>query len=879
MFKRSIHFLVFTLALLSSTAVTVADELPPGRITNPAGLQRFQGVAYNSALDEYLLIYQGDGIARVLRVGVDGELILPEIQISETLPGVSNVGIVYNPDDDGYLALFRSDTDIFGRYLDTDGTPLGPRFRIGGGGDFGTAAYSTTSQRYLVVWRQAPSPIKVQGAFIDGDPTSPDPVIQRDLLAIGDAAHAAWGSQNDKFLVIYTRIVGTDKEDVFGKLVKADGSGISAEFGIMGGNKPQTSPYVGYAPPHDIFLVAVEDWKKSECCRANVTGQRVDSAGNKVGVKFDILATGDRGWDVAGPIAFSETTGKFIATAYVEPSGFAREVDPFSASVGPKVELGNLVSVPVAIATRPHSDDPQAMVLTRAGLGGDGVHAHIVHLEIPPPSIAPTMPNGQVGVFYSQAVSVGGGTAPLAFALVPGFGNVAPGLAGPNANTGVISGTPTTPGVFGFRIQVTDNDGRVAVADLTHTIGLAAPNLVSPISGATTDTTPTFDWNASPGATSYQLVVQNITRGGTPIKQSNIGGTDFTPAAALPAGNLYQWRVEASGGGVQSPFSNNALFEIDTKLPPAVVLSGKVPEPNAPIFGLVASDASSQLSNQKKKENLVDGKNATAWSSLGTVSNVPEHVTVDLGAQFEVSRIALRSNRGPRFPEDFAIQISDQPDAGFVTLASFSGFDANSNTSHNFDVVPTMGRYVKIDITKKGFHQGQLWAEITELNAFQMIDVMGTILYTFKAPADDAGSGTEPAVTYDLRIMETGTPFDYAAAIPVVGEPVPAAPGAQQGFLVQGLDDETTYAAAMTSFDDAGNRSAGKRNGAPEVVLLNGKISRRALLCVDVAEVESHRPDAMFRRHPSEPPDERVLHVIRSTVSNDEARHGGARQR
>jgi len=115
MFKRSIHFLVFTLALLSSTAVTVADELPPGRITNPAGLQRFQGVAYNSALDEYLVIYQGDGIARVLRVGVDGELILPEIQISETLPGVSNVGIVYNPDDDGYLALFRSDTDIFGR--------------------------------------------------------------------------------------------------------------------------------------------------------------------------------------------------------------------------------------------------------------------------------------------------------------------------------------------------------------------------------------------------------------------------------------------------------------------------------------------------------------------------------------------------------------------------------------------------------------------------------------------------------------------------------------------------------------------------------------------------------------------------------------------
>src|SRR3990170_1746792 len=221
-FLRRTHLLVFTLALLSTAAALLAKELPPGGLTNPEGLQRFQGVAYNSALDEYLLIYQGGDVPQVRRLDVEGALIGPPIPLDQAI-GIANVGLVYNPDENQYLAIYRSDDQIFGRYLDSKGQPLASRFRIGTGGGLGVAAYSRTSRRYLVVWRKAPAPIHVNYAFIAGDSTSPHPVIKTDALATGDNAQTAWASSNNKFLVVYTRGVGAAKEDVFGRLVNGNG--------------------------------------------------------------------------------------------------------------------------------------------------------------------------------------------------------------------------------------------------------------------------------------------------------------------------------------------------------------------------------------------------------------------------------------------------------------------------------------------------------------------------------------------------------------------------------------------------------------------------------------------------------------------------------
>ena len=67
-----------------------------------------------------------------------------------------------------------------------------------------------------------------------------------------------------------------------------------------------------------------------------------------------------------------------------------------------------------------------------------------------------TLPNGIVGIAYSQTISAVGGTAPYTFTVSSGA--LPPGLT-LNATTGVIAGTPTLAGTFNFTVTATDSNG------------------------------------------------------------------------------------------------------------------------------------------------------------------------------------------------------------------------------------------------------------------------------------------------------------------------------------------------------------------------------------------------------------------------------------
>lgn len=71
----------------------------------------------------------------------------------------------------------------------------------------------------------------------------------------------------------------------------------------------------------------------------------------------------------------------------------------------------------------------------------------------------PVLPNGKVGVAYSNSFSVNGGTAPFNWSLTPGQGGLPSGL-NINPVTGQITGTPTLPGQFDFSIRLLDAASR-----------------------------------------------------------------------------------------------------------------------------------------------------------------------------------------------------------------------------------------------------------------------------------------------------------------------------------------------------------------------------------------------------------------------------------
>jgi uncharacterized protein YhjY with autotransporter beta-barrel domain len=154
------------------------------------------------------------------------------------------------------------------------------------------------------------------------------------------------------------------------------------------------------------------------------------------------------------------------------------------------------------------------------------------------PSIATaSLPGGEVGVIYSQTLSVSGGAAPYTFAV--SSGTLPAGLS--LASGGTLSGTPSASGNAAFTVQVRDANG--ATATQSYTISMVAGPVVSPT------TLPA----AEVGVSYSQTIGAN---GGT-------GPYTFTVSSgALPAG------LSMSSGGALSgtPLTNgNASFTVQVK--------------------------------------------------------------------------------------------------------------------------------------------------------------------------------------------------------------------------------------------------------------------------------------------------------------------------
>lgn len=83
--------------------------------------------------------------------------------------------------------------------------------------------------------------------------------------------------------------------------------------------------------------------------------------------------------------------------------------------------------------------------------------------------VTTSLPSGQVGMPYNQTVAGAGGKPPYAFAFVTTFStSLPPGLNGSAA--GVISGIPTSAGVFSVQIRLSDSAGGVATIVLALVI-------------------------------------------------------------------------------------------------------------------------------------------------------------------------------------------------------------------------------------------------------------------------------------------------------------------------------------------------------------------------------------------------------------------------
>jgi hypothetical protein len=238
----------------------------------------------------------------------------------------------------------------------------------------------------------------------------------------------------------------------------------------------------------------------------------------------------------------------------------------------------------------------------------------------PPQITSPSLPNGTVGLLYSERVQATGGIGSLAWTISAGSPPAGLNIAPSGPTGGTISGTPTTRGTSSFTVRVTDSVGQTATRNLSIT--------VSPALSITTTSLPDGSIGApynqpvatigGIGALTFSIVPgtgslpQNLTLDPT---TGIISGTPTAPASNFP----FTVRVTDEAGQLDT---QTLSIRVNPATPPQITTSslpaGTATQPYN--FELQAAGGIGELTWTLSAGTLPVG---LTLSSTGAISGTP----------------------------------------------------------------------------------------------------------------------------------------------------------------------------------------------------------------------------------------------------------------
>ncbi|WP_440106338.1 beta strand repeat-containing protein [Acidovorax sp. BL-A-41-H1] len=232
-------------------------------------------------------------------------------------------------------------------------------------------------------------------------------------------------------------------------------------------------------------------------------------------------------------VTLNAASGQTVSVNYATADGTATQPADYTSASGTLTftpgQTTRTITVPVIGETVPEANETFFVNLsgaTNATITDNQGVGTIANDDVPVTVSPATLAGSTVAVAYSQTLTASGGTGPYSFAITAGA--VPAGLS--LSPSGVLSGTPTAAGSFGFTVTASDSSpfpGPFAGAQ-AYTLAVGAPTLsITPATlpgGTRTVPYATTNLAASGGTAPYTYA---ITAGALP------GGLTLTGAGVL----------------------------------------------------------------------------------------------------------------------------------------------------------------------------------------------------------------------------------------------------------------------------------------------------------------------------------------------------------
>ena len=279
-------------------------------ISTISGDQAIPQIAYNSTDDEYLVVW-GDyrareenadlyvpGLIYGQRVSAKGNLLGSEIPVSADNPEIMRImpAVSYSPDHNEYLVVYCKNFDLYGRFVNSDGTLRGDEIPICIADRFQMhpfIIYNPKQKNYLILWndsRKGTGQADIYGIFMNKDGGfDKQEFLVCDIRDDQFLPVAAYNSTKDEFLLSWEDFRDCDTAEchlddcsIYGRRMSSDGMFLGDEIPIAAHGHDNRQQRIVYNPNREEYFVTWNDRRNDPSGENTAEVQNVDLYGRRI---------------------------------------------------------------------------------------------------------------------------------------------------------------------------------------------------------------------------------------------------------------------------------------------------------------------------------------------------------------------------------------------------------------------------------------------------------------------------------------------------------------------------------------------------------------------------------------------------------------------